>query len=223
MRLSHTALTRRHLLCGSAACLTTGSALASIPAPPGNRLSFKVIREGKDIGTHRVAFTRNGDVWTIETAIDLAVTFGPVTFYRYRHRAEEIWTAGLFTSISAETNDDGKALKVQANRTGRSVAVTSTQSGTYEAPAQALPATHWNRRMIEVPFINMQTGELTQPVVSALGTGDVETASGRKINVRRFLIEGPPKLETWYDERAAWAGLRFKGKDGSEIAYQRQD
>lgn len=216
-------MTSRRSLLVAASTLVAGSALASIPAPQGRKLAFRVFREEKDIGTHEVSFSRQGDSWTVEIAIDLAVSFGPVPLYRYRHRAREVWASGQFASVEADTNDNGTTLRVRAERSGTAVMVSSTQSGDYAAPSMALPSTHWNRRMLDVPFINTQTGELLRSAVSPLGTGQVETASGMRIPVRRFEIRGPILLETWYDEGATWAGLRFKGRDGSQITYRRQE
>ena len=213
---------RREVLI-AASTLAAGSALASIPAPQGRRLSFRVLREGKDIGVHEVSFSRQGENWSVEVAIDLAVTLGPVPLYRYRHRAREVWAAGQFASIEADTNDNGSKLTLRAERSAAGVAVRSTQSGDYTAPANALPSTHWNRRMLDGPFINTQTGELLRGAVSPLGSGEVETATGNRIPVRRFEIRGPITLETFYDETATWAGLRFKGYDGSNILYKRQE
>jgi hypothetical protein len=216
-------IANRRMFLIAATTLAAAPAFALISAPQGRRLAFNVLREGKKIGTHEVSFSRQGEAWTIDVTIDLAVSLGPVPLYRYRHRAREIWTSGQFTSIDADTNDNGSKLIMRAVRNTSGVAVNSTQSGDYVAPATALPSTHWNRRMLDVPFINTQTGELLRAAVSPLGTGEVEAATGAKIPVRRFEIRGPITLETWYDETSTWAGLRFKGHDGSQILYKRQE
>ena len=215
---------RRLFLGGACASLLgSGAAQASILAPPGNRLAFAVLREGKDIGTHVLTFIRTGDVWTIQVAIDLLIKLGPVPLFRYQHRATEIWNGASFASIEAQTNDDGARTTLRAQRGPDAVLVDSSQQGKYEAPANALPSTHWNRRMLDGPFINTQTGQLMKSAVSSRGAGVVETASGRNVSVRRYEIAGPPVLETWYDERLTWAGLQFKARDGSQIIYKRQD
>ena len=215
---------RRLFLAGAGASLFgSRTAQASILAPPGNRLAFTVLREGKELGTHLLTFARNGEVWTIEVAIDLLVKLGPVPLFRYEHRATEIWNGASFASIEAQTNDDGARTTLRAQRGADSVLVDSSQQGKYEAPANALPSTHWNRRMLDGPFINTQTGQLMKSAVSPRGAGVVETASGRSLSVRRYEIAGPPILETWYDERLTWAGLQFKARDGSQIIYKRQD
>ena len=224
MRREHFMLDRRHFLGGACAglCLPQ-QASANIRVPEGGRLAFAVLREGRDIGEHALTFERAGEGWTIEVAIDLAIKLGPVPMFRYEHRATERWSSAGFQSLEARTNDDGKRLTVRAKRLASAVSVESSAQGVYEAPSAALPSTHWNRRMLDVPFFNTQTGELMSSVVTAKGNGAVETASGRKINVRRFEIAGNLTLETWYDDQQTWAGLQFKGRDGSQIVYRRRD
>ena len=217
-------LDRRHFL--GAACVglcLPCSATANIPVPEGARLAFSVLREGSEIGAHVVTFSRNGDVWTIAVMIDLVVKLGPVPVFRYEHRATEIWNGAAFGSVDAWTNDDGKRTTMNGRRLANAVSVESSTKGNYDAPANALPSTHWNRRMLDGPFFNTQTGELMTNAVKPLSAAMVETASGRKLNVRRFEINGPITLETWYDDQQAWAGLRFKARDGSQIIYKRQD
>jgi hypothetical protein len=215
---------RRLFLAGAGASLLgSGAAKASILAPPGNRLAFSVLREGKEIGTHTLTFARNGDVWTIQVAIDLLIKLGPVPLYRYEHRATEIWNGASFASVEAQTNDDGARTTLRAQRGPDAVTVESSQQGKYDAPANALPSTHWNRRMLDGPFFNTQWGDLMSNAVPPRGAATVETASGRKIYVRRFEIVGQLTLESWYDDQQTWAGLQFKGQDGSQIVYKRQD
>ena len=217
-------LDRRLFLGGACASLWLSEAASANPrTPDGGRLAFSVLREGADIGAHVVTFARNGDDLTIRVAIDLVVRLGPVPLYRYEHRATEIWNGTSFRSLEAQTNDDGKRMTVKAQRLANAVSVESSNKGTYEAPANALPSTHWNRRMLDGPFFNTQTGELLSNAVTPRGATTVETVSGRKISVRRFEIVGLIKLETWYDDQQTWAGLQFKGQDGSQIVYKRQD
>ena len=217
-------LDRRVFLGGACASLCLPDAARANPrTPESGRLAFSVLREGSDIGSHVVTFARNGDELTVRVAIDLVVRLGPVPVYRYEHRATELWNGAGFRSLEAQTNDDGKRMSVKAQRLANAVSVESSNKGNYEAPANALPSTHWNRRMLDGPFFNTQTGELLSNAVTPRGTATVETSSGRKISVRRFEIVGPITLESWYDDQQTWAGLQFKGKDGSQVVYKRQD
>ena len=217
-------LDRRHFLGGACASLCLSDArAATVPVVDGAQLAFSVLREGREIGAHVLTFARNGDISIIQVAIDLVVKLGPVPVYRYEHRATEIWNGANFASIDAATTDNGKRMTVKAQRLAKAVSIESTIQGNYEAPANALPSTHWNRRMLDGPFFNTQMGDLMSNAVTARGAATVETGSGRKINVRRFEIVGHVTLESWYDDQQTWSGLQFKGQDGSQIVYKLQD
>ena len=88
----------------------TGSAAASAAdgAPYGDSLVFSAVRNGQPIGTHALAFKREGGQLIVSTSIDLAVKLLGVTAYRYSHRSREIWTGDDLQSITTLTEDDGK-------------------------------------------------------------------------------------------------------------------
>lgn len=208
---------RRILLAGMAALPATG-ALASLPIPPAGRLGFRVVRNGSGIGQHLLAFEADGPRLTVRISVDLAVGLGPITLYRYTHRAVERWVDGRVVAFEAETNDDGSRSSITMRLQGDALAVDSSRAGRYVAPPGALPATHWNRRMLDGPFINTQTGEVMRPAVARSGAGPLPWAPQRQ--GERFVLSGDVDLETWYDASPAWLGLRFRGSDGSAIHYE---
>ncbi len=120
--------------------------------------------------------------------------------------------------FQAETNDDGTRSTVVMRREGERLMVESSRSGTYLAPAGALPATHWNRRMLQGPFINTQTGEVMRPEIRSAGMEPLPWAPQRR--GERLVLSGDVALETWYDPASAWVGLRFRASDGSAIHYE---
>ncbi|MBR0672442.1 DUF6134 family protein [Neoroseomonas soli] len=208
---------RRLLLAGMAALPASG-ALAALPFPPARRLGFRVVRNGSGIGQHVLTFEPDGSRLTVRISVDLAVGFGPITLYRYRHRAVERWDDGSVVSFEAETNDDGSRSTITMRRQGDALAVDSSRAGRYVAPPGALPATHWNRQMLDGPFINTQTGEVLRPAVRREGPEPLPWAPQRLGD--RFVLSGAVDLETWYDASRAWLGLRFRGSDGSAIHYE---
>ena len=108
--------------------------------------AFRVVRNGSAIGQHVLTFAEEQSRLTVRIMVDIAVGFGPITFYRYQHRATERWENGRVVTFEAETNDDGAVSTIAMRRDGDALAVESSQAGSYRAPANALPATHWNRR-----------------------------------------------------------------------------
>lgn len=221
-------IARRRLLMG--ACCGTlagpslagsslaGSSLAGLPVPASSKLGFRVVRNGSPIGQHQLSFENDGGRLTVRVVVDIAVSFGPITLYRYRHRAREQWEDGHVVAFHAETNDDGMETTVSMRTEGERLMVESSQAGNYLAPLGALPATHWNRRMLQGPFINTQTGEVMRPEIRSAGMEPLPWAPQRR--GERLVLSGDVAMETWYDPTPAWVGLRFRGSDGSTIQYE---
>jgi hypothetical protein len=208
---------RRIVLSGGACLAALRPAVAALPVPASNRLAFSIIRKGGSIGTHVLTFEPGGDRLTVHVAADIAVSLGPIVLFRYRHRATERWEAGQVVSVESETNDDGKQVKTRMWRDGGTLIVESTGQNRYAAPSNASPATHWNKAMLNGPLINTQDGKLMRPSVTPLGTGRIP---GSLHPAAGFALRGDADLDTWYDVTPSWVGLRFDGRDGTEIRYE---
>jgi hypothetical protein len=201
--------------------LSAWLATAGGVVPEVGPLAFRVIRKDSAIGSHGFTFVREGDRLTVSIAADIAVGFGPFTLFRYRHRAVERWQGDMFLGIEAETDDNGTKYKVSVRREDGGLRVVRTPGASYLAPDNALAATHWNQRMLSGPMINNQTGDLMRPAVASVGPESVRLFSGASVRADHFTLRGDADLDTWYEPSSAWAGLRFTGKDGSAIRYER--
>lgn len=212
---------RRGVMIAAASAALTRPAAARPPIPDSRVLSFRVIRSGSQIGTHVLTFAPSGNALTVRVSVDFAVGFGPITFYRYVHRAVERWEDGAVVSLDAETDDNGAIGRTTARRVPDGYRVEGRKAPPYLAPPDTLPATHWNRRMLEGPMINTQTGELLRPVVTRVGPARVKGPAGGITSADHFSLRGDVELDTWYDATPAWVGLRFVAPDGSRIWYER--
>jgi hypothetical protein len=218
-------IARRSLIVAGGAFLLTRNLRAEEPppyiVPSGNALGFSIVRHDCEIGKHILNFEPDGDNLTVQVAVDIAVGIGPIVLYRYTHRATEVWRGGQLFSVNTETNDDGKLYHVTAMRSEAGLIVEGQKAPRYIAPDDALPATHWNRRMLDGPLINTQYGDLLHPKITPLGQDLVPVASGTQIPAHHFAFSGDATLDTWYDEKQSWAALTFKAGDKSEIRYER--
>lgn len=213
----------RRSVIGGALALALPQALhaAPLPVPPAGRLGFEVWRGSRKLGHHDLAFHPQGDALMVDIAVDIAFRIGPITLYRYTHHARERWQGDDVVGLETETNDNGTAYRVRAHRDRGTLMVEPGGKPAYAAPADALPATHWNHREVETPWINTQNGALLRPQVAQPTPIAVPNAAGQTLRVRRYALSGPVTLDLWYDDAQQWAGLSFD-KGGTPVRYLRK-
>ena len=215
-------IARRTMLGGGLALMVPGLARAVPQSMPSTRqLSFEVWRGSRKLGTHDLVFHPRADGFTVEVAVDIAFRVGPVTLYRYTHHAMERWAHGQVAELTTQTDDNGTHYHVTGRREGNGLMIQPTAGAPYAAPADALPATHWNVHELEGAWINTQSGEVIRPRVTPQSPAIVQTATSSPLRVRRYALSGPVKLDLWYDETQTWAGLSFV-KGGAEVRYARR-
>ncbi len=211
---------RRFLLLAAATACGLRGVHATPPVPDLDRLAFRIVRNGSAIGTHVLDFVRVDNGLDIHIAVDIAVRFGPLVLFRYTLRGLEQWRDDVVIHVDATTNDDGTNDEMRADRDARGMWVQGSQAPRYLAPADALPATHWNMRELDGPWINPQDGRLFHPVVQRVGWDQVPLGDGRVEPAADFRLSGDVHLELWYNAARRWSALLFTAKDGSQIRYE---
>lgn len=222
-------LTRRTILGGALALtsLQISSAALAFPnvklrgQPSSSVLDFRLKREGTQVGSHVLRFKPSQNGVTIDIAVDIAVGFGPIVLYRYKLRGQEVWENGQCVAASSQTDNDGSANFMKAEREPAGLRVEGSGVPAYIAPENAVIASHWNEAEMKGPWINLQNGELLRPNVTALGPEPVRLANGKQVAASCYAITGPAKIRIWYTPTSIWTGLTFTAKDGSQVHYER--
>ena len=129
-------IARRALLV-AAGSLPQAAHASGLPVPAARRLGFRVVRNGSTIGQHVLNFEADGPRLVVRVEVDLAVGFGPITLYRYRHRATETWQDGRVVAFQAETNDDGSVRTVAMRAQGDALAKKLSSNPTRLAPVSS--------------------------------------------------------------------------------------
>ncbi|HEY1934020.1 MAG TPA: DUF6134 family protein [Acetobacteraceae bacterium] len=209
----------RRFLLGAAACCVAAAPEGNA-IPRDDRIRFRIMREGRDIGTHVLAFKPLPNGLDIRITVRIAVTFGPITLFRYELDGIEQWRDGQVARLAANTNDDGTHDSMQAVRDRQELWVSGNRIKRYLAPPDALPATHWNAAELRSPWINPQDGRLLHPTVTPLGPGPVQAAAGHDVTAERYDVSGDAHMQIWYTRADRWAGLIFKAHDGSLVRYE---
>lgn len=211
---------RRLLLFGAATACAARGTCAMSAVPEDGRLAFRVIRKDSAIGTHVLTFVRLDDGIDVHIAVDITVGFGPLVLFLYTLRGLEQWRDGVVTHVEATTNDDGTADHMRADRDARGLWVEGSKAPRYLAPANALPATHWNMAELDGPWINPQDGRLLRPSVRRAGVEQVALADGRLAQATGFKLSGDVQMELWYSTARQWSALLFTASDGSLVRYE---
>lgn len=207
------------LLASITGCIISAAGWAS---EESERVLFRVLRNGSEIGTHEVVINHAGNRAEARVAIDFAVKIAFVTVYRYEHRNREIWDGNRLVRLSSRTNDNGKNTSVVIRRAdGVLVVEGSEYDGT--ADGDALPTSHWNPAMLGAPvLINTINGKLLDVEVASRGLERI-AALGRQLDAARFDITGDTSLSLWYaeDESGApvWVKCAFS-LDGADFRYE---
>lgn len=192
---------------------------ASSPDPAqAPALAFRVERGGTPIGTHRLSFTQEGDALIVEIEIELAVTFGPLTLFRYAHRNREVWRDGKLVSLDTETDDDGRKYTMSAQAKDGGLAVTSSAHGRFTAPADIIPTSYWNPATVtQTQLLDTQAGRIVDVAVTPVATREV-AVDGAVVAAREYAMTGDLKLRLLYSLENEWLNVAFMAR-GEEVDY----
>ena len=204
-----------------------GPAMATDFAPQsGSVIAFDVMRGDSPMGTHTITFERDGDRLVATTDVDLRVSFGPVTFFRYEHEAREVWMGDRLVSFTSETFKDGNDLEVEAERDGDELAIDGMTSEeepvSLTLPASLALSSHWRGYDPTASVIfNTETGQEMEVEIEELGTESI-TVMGREIEATRIRMAGSLTVDLWYGPDGEWVKCAFEAR-GETITYVRRD
>lgn len=203
-------------LFGLAAIAALGTAVHA--SRPGPSLSFLVERGGSPIGTHKIWFQKDGENLNVKIDIALAVSFGPITLFRYEHRNSEVWHGGRLVSIETHTNDDGTLYDVKGRATNKGFEIESSSEGHVVAPAGIIPASYWNPDTLkQSELLDTQRGRIVHVALAPVGESDVRI-NGAAQTAREYEMSGDLRMRLWYTPDGRWVKLAFRARD-SDVAY----
>lgn len=178
---------------------------------------FDVLRDGKQIGTHQLTISRDGDTTEVLVDVLLEVGFGPIVLYRYEQTNKEIWRDGDFVSFRSETNNDGDDWRVDAVAREGGIAV-SVNGKSSEIISAMVATTYWNKATVEQSvLVGTQEGNPLAVEITKVGVQQI-VAEGQKIDATLYQMRGELELDLWYDSSDRWVKLAFEF-NGSDFDY----
>jgi hypothetical protein len=234
---------RRHFAAGIIFVFAASGATAwAGQFPYGSTLSFKVYRNGAEIGQHVVTFRTDGTRRQVKTSVHLSVKALGITAFRYSHEAREIWDGPALTQLESHTDENGKKYDVQVRRDSQGLVVdrevkplmlaASASDQALALPEKAhdvqpptmLPTSNWNfDQVTQRVLLNTQYGTPSHTTITPMGREMVKTASGTAIEATRYHYTGELRMDQWFDDKGRWVRAAFPAFDGSIIEYVLQE
>lgn len=182
--------------------------MAALASPGAVR--FRVLREGREIGTCHVRLSGHAAKLSLQTEIAPHVKLAGFTAFRLRHDLAEEWANDRLQRLTSRHDRNGTVTEARVLAEGN-VLVAEGPEGAARPPANAAPLTWWNGANFSRPLIRPLTGKAlaATPTRSAVPGGGVQfTLSGEVEAVARFVAEG------------RWVGFSTKGEGGSTVTYE---
>ncbi len=194
--------------------------LAALPQGDAEvqKLAFDVLMDGSNIGEHVVTLTHRDNGTDVAVDVDIAVTFGPFTLYRYEQENRARWEGGELFAFRSVTNNDGDDYVVEAERTRAGLSVAVNGAEPLVLP-QWFPTTYWDKRTVmQEALVATQDGVLKEVEITPAGA-ETLTVLGREIEARKYEMRGDIDLDLWYDDQDRWVKLAFSFR-GNEFEYR---
>lgn len=184
----------------------------------GDRISFTVLRNGKDVGTHDVRFKQTGKNLVVTSRFDLKIRALAINFYKYNYTSIGKWRNGKMVQLDTDVFENGEKTRVQARAKGNGLAVVAP-TGPLKIKGSLYPTTHWNPNIVKSSRVfNTITGQANKVRIKSAGKENVPTERGSR-PATRYVYSGDLQTEAWYDGKGRWVKLRFKADDGSTIEF----
>ena len=180
--------------------------VSALSIPSNGKLSFDVIRKGKDIGDHSYSFSGTTSALTVKVTTDIIVKVPLIrtTAYSFNHKSVEVWKGGKLQKLSSTTDDDGAPHQLKTANKG------------------ALPASLWNDDILRSgKLMNTIDGTIMTIRAADLGMETVKTRRG-SIAAHHYRLSGGLARDLWYDGDGNLAQVAFKADDGSTVMYIRK-
>lgn len=215
------ALIRSLLVCVAFLFAASAGAASSQGIPANGTLEFAVVRQGSEIGYHRINFRRDGNRLTVDISVDTRVRVLGITVYRFVHTSQEVWQGDRLMALKSETDDDGTPHVLSLAMDG--AALHGVHNGMpVVVHGDQIPISLWNpTELRRDQLLNSIHGGVMPTIVTKLGQIDVKHR-GTTVAAQEYLIDAKPDFKRWvaFDSAGMLVHVRLYGRDGSEVTYE---
>lgn len=179
---------------------------------PLEDISFRVMREGREVGTHVVRFRAEDGLLRARSEVRIQVRLAGFVVFRYAHDTEEAWRGERLVALDSRLDNNGRAGASQARAEAGGLRLRGT-AGEALLPPRAAPLTWWRAASLApgVPLFDPRQGRPVSP----------ELQRRPEAGGQRVTLIGGEGAEVVYDGAGRWVGFATTGEDGSRVTYQR--
>jgi len=204
-----------------ACCILIVSAfMGSASAVENREWSFRILLDGKEVGSQHFMLTDEGGRTRLETVADFKVKFLFATVYRYTHSNVETWEGNCLTEIRSTTDVNGKPFSVKGQK--RDGFFELIGEGQQERlPECVMSFAYWNHSMLERSrLLNSQDGEYLDVEISR-AEPVFRTIRGEQVAALKYhLVAGELNLHLWYSTENEWLALESTTKGNRVLTYE---
>ena len=180
---------------------------------------FRVYLDEKEIGVHTFTIQQSSDQIRVTSSarFDVKVLF--INAYQYRHEAQEVWRDNCLTNLSAQTDDNGVQLGVEARQSAIGINV-STEKKQFNLTGCVMSFAYWNPAMLQqTRLLNAQTGEYEPVTIKSLNTTILQI-SGKAQTAQQYKLIGKKlQIDLWYAPDGTWLALESVTESGACLRY----
>ena len=185
----------------------------------GKEILFDVERDGATVGFHRTQFEVVDGTLFVSNRFKISIDILFFNAFRFLYDSQAAWAQGRLQELQVTVDDDGSAFAPNAKTNGDGMQIDSGNS-VLRVEDALFPTNHWNANVLgQSRVLNTLTGRINQVRIDAAGSEMVMTENG-PVTATKYRYSGELETEVWYDDAGRWVKLRFKGRDGTPIAYK---
>jgi hypothetical protein len=181
----------------------------SVEAAGAETLKFKVLQNGKQLGTHTVSLSRKGEFTFVKSHLNLEYKVGPLTIFHYRSHCAESWKVNRLDRMSCSIDKTGKKERIDVTRDGDKLII---QQGGKRVRKErgAVPISPWNSvAMKSSKAIVADNGSVAPLQALELGFEKIELG-GRRVDAHKVRYKSFLVVDSWSDSRGRWLKATFK-------------
>jgi hypothetical protein len=197
---------------------------AAVPAgaytyPAPGSVYYAITRDGDQIGSYEMNFSRDGKRFEVRTRTDIAVSFLGIVVYRLDSSSEELWIDGRLQIFHVKSDDDGMAREVLVR--ARAADFEVVENGVaHSVSGNPLPGTLWHpATLTATELIDPIDGKSGKVRVTDRGMEQI-IVQGKSMRAHHVSILQQRSLEVWYAADGRILAMSYRAWDNSLIVTE---